>query len=154
MPPRVAKPHSLAYDGLIPNQPSATMSDEALLIARLFLGVPFIIWGSMKLRGGEAKLVPVFQKMGLPDASALAYLVGFCELAGGVMVVLGYPVRTASLLLGLWTLVTAYVAHRGDINQLLAHCGMAGGFFALTGVGAGTLALFGGHPSGVFAYLP
>lgn len=130
------------------------MTDEALLIGRLFLGVPFIIWGTMKLRGGEAKLVPRFQKMGLPDAPALAYLVGLCELVGGVMVVLGYPLRTASVLLGLWTLVTAYVAHRGDTNQLLAHCGMAGGFFTLAGAGAGSLALFGGHASGVFGYLP
>ena len=35
------------------------MHEEALLVARLFLGVPFMIWGVMKLRGGEAKLVPV-----------------------------------------------------------------------------------------------
>ena len=130
------------------------MSDESLLLARLFLGVPFIVWGILKLRGGEARLVPVLRGMGLPDATALAYLVGFCELAGGVMVVLGYPARTSGVLLGLWCLVTAYIGHKGDTNQMLAHTCMAGGFFTLASIGAGTLALFGGHPEGVVALLP
>ena len=130
------------------------MHDEALLVARLFLGVPFILWGTMKLRGGEAKLVPVLVAMGLPDAKALAYLVGVCEFVGGVAVCLGYPARTVSVLLGLWCLVTGYAAHKGDLNQLLAHVGMAGGFFVLAVVGAGSVALFGGAPPDPFAYLP
>ena len=41
------------------------MFDEGLVIARLFLGVPFIVWGILKLRGGEAKLVPGLQALGL-----------------------------------------------------------------------------------------
>ena len=130
------------------------MHDEALLVARLFLGIPFILWGSMKLRGGEAKLVPVLVSLGLPDAKALAYLVGFCEFIGGVGVALGYPARTFGLLLGLWCLVTGYAAHKSDINQLLAHVAMAGGFFLLAVVGAGSLSLFGGAPTGLFGYLP
>lgn len=129
------------------------MHDEAMLIARLFLGVPFVLWGIMKLRGGEAKLVPVLASMGLPDANALAYLVGVCELIGGIATCVGYPVWIVGLLLGLWCLMTGYAAHKNDINQLLAHVGMAGGFFLLATVGAGSLALFGGQPSGVFAYL-
>ena len=129
------------------------MHEEALLVARLFLGVPFVIWGAMKLRGGEAKLVPVLAGLGLPDAKLLAYLVGFCELVGWVAVVLGYPVRIVGVLLGLWCLVTGYAAHRNDINQLLAHVAMAGGFFLLAAAGAGTLSLFGGMPTGGFAHL-
>lgn len=130
------------------------MNDEGLLVARLFLGVPFIIWGIMKLRGGEAKLVPLLAGLGLPDAKFFAYLVGFCELVGGLGVVLGYPAKTVGVLLGLWCLITGYAAHKSDINQLLAHVAMAGGFFLLAVVGAGAIALFGGTPSGVFAYLP
>lgn len=130
------------------------MHEQALLVARLFLGVPFIIWGTMKLRGGEAKLVPVLVSMGLPDAKVLAYLVGLCELVGGIGVCLGYPARLVSVLLGVWCLITGYAAHKNDINQLLAHVGMAGGFFVLAVVGAGSVALFGGHPEGVFALLP
>jgi len=123
------------------------------VIARLIMGGCFIVWGVMKLRGGKAKLVPVLSAMGLPDVKALAYLVGLCELVGGVGVVLGYPLATFSVLLGLWCVVTALVAHKGDTNQMLAHTGLCGGFFGLAAAGPGALALFGGHPQGVFAML-
>lgn len=46
------------------------MHDEGLFIARLFLGVPFVAWGTLRLRGGEAKLVPGLQALGLPDGGA------------------------------------------------------------------------------------
>lgn len=127
------------------------MSDVALLVARLFLGVPFIIWGILKLRGGEAKLVPVLVAVGLPDATMLAYLIGLCELVGGIAVAIGYPAKTAGILLGLWCLVTGYQAHRNDTNALLMHIAMAGGFFLLVVAGPGTIALFGGTPPGILA---
>jgi putative oxidoreductase len=130
------------------------MHNEGLVIARLFLGVPFVVWGILKLRGGEAKLVPGLQALGLPDAVFFAYLIGFCELVGGLAVVVGYPVRTASSLLGLWCLVTGYDAHRGNTTELLKNVTMAGGFFALAVAGAGSISLFGGAPTGLFAYLP
>jgi len=129
------------------------MSDAGLVIARLFLGVPFVVWGILKLRGGEAKLVPGLQALGLPDAVFFAYLIGFCELVGGLAVVLGYPVRTASTLLGLWCLITGYDAHRNNITEFLKNVTMAGGFFALAVVGSGSISLFGGAPAGLFAYL-
>lgn len=129
------------------------MHNEGLLIARLFLGVPFIVWGILKLRGGEAKLVPGLRALGLPDAVFFAYLVGFCEFVGGIMVALGYPISTASILLGLWCLVTGYDAHRANITELLKNVTMAGGFFALAVAGAGSLSLFGGAPGGLFAYV-
>lgn len=118
------------------------MFDIAILLARLLLGVPFILWGIMKLRGGEAKLVPVLASMGLPDAKGLAYMVGVCELVGGIGVVIGWPLALFSVLLGIWCIITALVAHKNDVNQLLSHTGMAGGFVALAGAGPGALALF------------
>lgn len=130
------------------------MTDEALCAARLFLGVPFIAWGAMKLAGGEAKLVPGLAALGLPDATAFAYLIGLCELVGGLAVVIGYPVRTASVLLGLWCLVTGLQAHRSNLTELLKNVTMAGGYFALATAGAGAISLFRGAPAGVFAYLP
>ena len=130
------------------------MLDEALLTARLFLGVPFIVWGWMKLAGGEAKLVPGLSALGLPDAVVFAYLVGACELIGGLAIAIGYPARTASVALGLWCLVTGMQAHRGNINELLKNVAMAGGYFALAAVGAGSHSLFRGEPPGLLAHLP
>ena len=129
------------------------MFDEAIFVARLFLGIPFILWGIGKLRGGEAKLVPLLATLGLPDAKALAYLVGICELFGGIATVVGYPVTTIGVLLGVWCLITGLVAHKSDFNQLLAHVTMAGGFFALAAAGPGALALFEGAPVGFWADL-
>lgn len=48
------------------------MFAEAILVARLFLGISFILWGIGKLRGGEAKRVPLLAALGMPDAKALA----------------------------------------------------------------------------------
>lgn len=115
------------------------MDDVAILFARVLLGGPFVIWGVMKLRGGEAKLVPVLAGMGLPDAKALAYLVGFCELIGGAGVVIGFPLVMFSVALGIWCLITGYVGHRTDTNQLLAHIAMAGGFLALAAPSLGAM---------------
>lgn len=127
------------------------MDDLALFVSRLFLGIPFIIWGVMKLRGGGAELVPALVALGLPNAVLFANLIGLCELVGGIAVVIGYPARTASVLLGIWCLITGYQAHRGNVNELLLHIAMAGGFFLLATAGSGSIALFGGTPPGLFA---
>jgi putative oxidoreductase len=64
------------------------------------------------------------------------------------------PRGQQAILLGLWCLVTGYDAHRGNITELLKNVTMAGGFFALATVGAGSISLFSGAPGGPFAYLP
>ena len=63
--------------------------DTSLLLARLLMGVPFVYWGFGKLRGGDRKIAPMLAQLGLPDTMALAFMVGLCEFAGGVMIVLG-----------------------------------------------------------------
>lgn len=118
--------------------------DLVILISRLIMGGAFVIWGMMKLRGGEAELVPVLKSMGMPDAKVLAYLVGICEFVGGVGVVIGWPLALFSVALGLWSLVTGVVVHRNDLNQMLAHISMCGGFLALAAAGPGSIALFHG----------
>lgn len=78
---------------------------------------------------------------------------GFCELAGGIAVVLSYPVRTVGVLLGLWCLTTGLQAHMHHMTELL-NVTMAGGFFLLAATGAGFISLFRGAPGDPFAYLP
>lgn len=130
------------------------MNDKALLAARLFLGTPFVIWGAMKLQGGAAALIPGLSALGLPAPQFFAYLVGLCELVGGVAVILGYPARTIGVLLGFWCLATALQAHEHDMTALLKNVTMAGGFFLLAATGAGSLSLFRGNPPRPFACLP
>lgn len=125
-----------------------------LFIVRLFLGVPFIIWGIGKLRGGDARIAPLIAKLDLPDPKFMALMVAICETAGGVAVVLGWPLRTTALLLGLWCLLTGYLEHRGNLTEFLKNVTMAGGFFALVVVGGGAVALFGGDGPGILGWLP
>lgn len=100
------------------------------LIPRLFLGVPFIIRGIMKLRGGEASLIPVLVSLHIPGAKEmLACLVGVCGLVGGLGIVVGFPLQLFKALLGSWCMVTTYVGHCHDMNALLSHTAMIKGFF-------------------------
>ena len=128
--------------------------DTSLLLARLLMGVPFVYWGFGKLRGGDRKIAPMLAQLGLPDTMALAFMVGLCEFAGGVMIVLGWPLRTAAVLLGLWCILTGYLEHRGNLTEFLKNVTMAGGFFALVVVGGGAVALFGGDGPGILGWLP
>ena len=118
------------------------------------MGVPFIVWGFLKLRGGEAKLVPGLRALGLPDATFFAYLIGVCELVGGLGIVLGYPLRTFAVLLGVWCVVTGLDAHRSNLTEMLKNISMMGGFFALAVAGAGAFSMFGGTPPGILGWLP
>src|SRR5437868_5076075 len=61
----------------------AEMNNQALLLARLLLGVPFVIWGALKLSGGAVGLSGGLTQMGLPAPLLLAYLIGLFELVGG-----------------------------------------------------------------------
>jgi putative oxidoreductase len=130
------------------------MEDVALLVARLCMGVPFIIWGFGKLRNRGAELIPGLRALGIPDPAAFAFLVGACEFLGGLAVLIGYPLRTASVLLGLWCLLTGYDAHRGNQTELFKNITMAGGYFALAVAGAGALSLWGGSAPGILGWLP
>ncbi|HEV2570286.1 MAG TPA: DoxX family protein [Beijerinckiaceae bacterium] len=112
------------------------MNNAGLLLGRLLLGVPFIIWGALKLTGAAA-FSGNLAKMGLPSPLALAYLVGFCEVIGGLAVVGGFALRSASILLALWCLATGYLVHFGNRTAFFDHLVMAGGFFVLAAVGAG-----------------
>jgi putative oxidoreductase len=75
--------------------------------------------GRKEAHGRRSRAGTGLRALGLPDATMFAYLIGLCELVGGIAVVLGYPVRTASVLLGLWCLVTAYDAHWTNMTELL-----------------------------------
>ena len=125
--------------------PGESRDDFGILFARLLLGVPFIIRGFGKLRHDGAELVPVLTTLGVPDPRALAWLVGLCELVGGLGVVLGFPVGLFGVLLGLWCLATAIEAHRNSETAILGHVVMSGGFFLLATTGPGAIALFGGR---------
>ena len=115
------------------------------LLGRILIGVPFLMSGLSKL-GAYAATVGYISTVGLP-AATLAYIVAVAiEVGGGVMLVSGYRVRLASLVMAVFSLATAFFFHNNfaDQNQIihfLKNVMMAGGLLQITYFGAGAWSL-------------
>jgi putative oxidoreductase len=111
------------------------------LLGRILIGVPFLMSGLGKL-GAYAGTVGYITSVGLP-AATLAYIVAVAiEVGGGAMLIAGYRVRLASLLMAVFSLATAFFFHNNlaDQNQMihfLKNVMMAGGLLQITYFGAG-----------------
>jgi putative oxidoreductase len=117
------------------------LSDGAALLGRLLLAVIFILSGVQKLMdfggtvgfmGAEGQPVPVL-------AAIVAVIV---ECAGGVLLIVGYQTRPTGIVMAVWCIATALVAHRdfGNPDQMihfLKNVAMAGGFLQLVAFGSG-----------------
>jgi putative oxidoreductase len=115
------------------------------LLGRILLGAPFLMSGLGKL-GAYAATVGYIAAMGLPFPP-LAYAASVVvEIGGGLLLLSGYQVRLASLVLALFSLAAAVVFHHNfaDQNQMihfLKNVMMAGGLLQITYFGAGAFSL-------------
>ncbi len=123
------------------------MSNNALvtLISRILLSILFIPAGFGKLTaiGGTAGY---FAGLGLPVPTVTAVVVGLIELLGGLAILIGFQTRYAAILLGIFTIATALVAHLVPFDQanqinFFKNLAIAGGFFVLAQHGAGALSV-------------
>ncbi len=90
-------------------------SHLSVLFLRIATSMVFVYRGYGKLFGaGPAKTAQYFDSIGIPFASAAAYVSGSIEFFGGLMVGLGLLTRQASLLLLVNVLVAVFIAHRGQ----------------------------------------
>lgn len=119
--------------------------DVALLIGRILLGALFLIAAYNKARGyGGA--VGYFGRLGLPVPGLLAPLTILFEAAAGVLLIIGYQTRLVAVLVAVFCIVTALIAHTnvGDgnqLNHLLKNFAIAGGALALFIAGPGSQSL-------------
>jgi putative oxidoreductase len=115
------------------------------LLGRILLGAPFLMSGLGKL-GAYAGTVGYIAAVGLPVAP-LAFIVAVAiEVGGGLMLLSGYRVRPASLVMAVFSLVTAFFFHHNfaDQNQMihfLKNVMIAGGLLQITYFGAGAWSL-------------
>ncbi len=119
-----------------------TLSHGSDLLGRLFLVLLFVISGFGKI-GGYAGTAAYMAANGVPGL--LLPLVIVLEIGGGILVVLGWHTRIASLLLAGFTILALLLFHlpvTAD-NQIvvLAELGVAGGFLVLAAHGAGAWSL-------------
>ena len=115
------------------------------LLGRILLAAPFLMSGLSKL-GAYAATVDYISAFGLP-APSLAYIAAVVvEVGGGLLLLSGYQVRLASLVLAVFSVAAAVSFHRNlaDQNQMfhfLKDVMITGGLLQITYFGAGALSL-------------
>ncbi|MFG1351552.1 DoxX family protein [Xanthobacter autotrophicus] len=125
------------------------MSQTNLLAAvgRLLIALIFIASGLGKIAAPGATQGYI-AAVGLP-LPMVSYLIAvLVELAGGILILIGYQVRITGLVLAAFTLATAVIFHTNfaDQNQMihfLKNVAIAGGLLQVAAFGAGALSLDG-----------
>jgi putative oxidoreductase len=144
-----------AFEG--ENMHPSRITDAALLLARILLGVFFVMSGYGKITGYSGTMA-YMTAHGLPGA--LLPLVILTELGGGLAVIVGLGTRLAAVALAGFAILSGLLFHDGfsilaglftqrdpvDMNQFIhfmKNVTIAGGFLALFGAGAGRFSVDG-----------
>ncbi|WP_438990007.1 DoxX family protein [Lentibacter sp.] len=119
--------------------------NSALLVARIFLALLFIIAGLGKL-GNVEGFAGFMASGGIP--AILAWPVILFEILGGLAILVGFMTRPVALALGAFCLVSGLLYHfdPSDQNQMtnfLKNVALTGGYIALAIAGAGKFSLDG-----------
>lgn len=123
-------------------------NNTIILVARIALGLLFIVAGFGKLAGGPANFAGYLGSLGFPAPLFFAWATAIVELLGGIAVIAGFQTRTAAYALAAFSVGSALVAHfdlasQDQTTQLLKNLGLAGGFLLLAVTGAGWLSIDG-----------
>lgn len=121
------------------------MTDGAQLLGRILMGAIFVIAGATKALAPAATQA-MMTRYGLPVPMAAYAVTVVVELGGGILLLLGIWTRPVALVLGLWCIATALVAHTNfaDPNMrghFMKNVAMAGGFAYVWAFGAGAYSI-------------
>ena len=116
-----------------------------LLIARVLLALIFILAGLNKF-GDIAGTAGYIGSVGLPMGTLLAWATAIFEVVAGIAILIGFQTKLASWALAAFCIVSAAIFHNnfGDQIQMILfmkNLAMAGGFLALSAIGAGSLSV-------------
>jgi putative oxidoreductase len=121
------------------------MNAALALLGRVLMSAIFIQggWGKLTHLAGTATYIGSHD-LPLPYIAAIVAVV--VELGGGLAVLIGLRTRIVAVVLALWCIATAMIAHYhpGDANQMIhfmKNVCMAGGFLILAAWGAGALSV-------------
>jgi putative oxidoreductase len=122
-------------------------ADHAALVGRLFYSSLFILYGYFKITA-FAGTTGYMASKGLPAPMLAAVIAVVFELGGGLLMLVGYQTRLVALLLAIYVLVAAFIAHRnlGDANQMshfFKNMAIIGGSLAFVASGGGRYSLDG-----------
>lgn len=121
----------------------STIQAAAALVGRLLLAALFLLEGWSKVRG-HGPAVAYMERFSVPGLLLPAVI--FVELAGGILLVIGWQARCAALALAIFSIVAALLFHinLADRNQLLhfeKDLAIAGGLLVLAAFGPGRFSL-------------
>lgn len=118
------------------------MTNNLLLLAgRILLSIIFLVSGAGKLGSFGPALAGMLGQMGLPAPLLLAYLVGLCEIVGGIALLAGVQTRIVGILLAAWCVLTGFVVHGSAPIDLMKNIALAGGLLVLAASSPGAFAL-------------
>ncbi|HXP04742.1 MAG TPA: DoxX family protein [Stellaceae bacterium] len=122
-----------------------TSNNFAALLGRILLSLLFIIGGWGKLMGPAAAQA-MLAKFNLPMVEAAWLLAVVVELGGGLAILFGLFARPVGLILAIWCVATALIAHtnladRAQEIQFFKNMGLTGGFLYVAAFGAGAWSL-------------
>lgn len=117
---------------------SSTQKDALTLVVRLIIGGIFITAGLMKV-GGMEMTIGYFAQMGIP--AFLAYVVGYAELVGGVLIVLGFFSCYSSAVLAVVMLFAIYYSKGMGFQGMFPPLAVFAGLLSIIASGAGRFGL-------------
>lgn len=117
----------------------------APLVGRIMMGGLFLMSGFSKI-AAPVPTLGYIGAVGLPAPQVALGIAILIEVVGGLMLLLGFRMRLAAIVLALFTLATAAIFHSNfaDQNQLihfLKNVAIAGGLLNMAAFGAGALSL-------------
>lgn len=126
--------------------------NEALLVARVALGICFVVHALGKLGivgpGNMQGFTGWLASMGIPFPALQARMAMASELIGGILITLGFATRPAFAVVGLTMVVAASIGHKGggylitntpQGNEYALNLAILCGVFFLLGPGAYSL---------------
>ena len=121
------------------------MPDLLMLAGRILLSAIFIMGGWAKLMAPVATQA-YFAKTGLPVPEAAWGVAVFVELVVGLALLFGLFTRASGLVLAVWCIATALVAHsdfgdRAMQIQFMKNVAMTGGLLYVAAFGGGAYSL-------------
>jgi len=117
---------------------SHSRADISLLITRLIIGGIFIMTGWAKVAHMDGA-IQFFGSLGIP--AFLAYVVGYVELIGGVMIVLGLWTCFVAMVLSVIVVVAIWFTRASGFMGISFPLATLGGLVALVGVCGGKYAI-------------
>lgn len=101
-------------DVLIGGNVNARTTDLGLLIVRVFAGLALAVQHGWRKVPPQPGFVTRVGEMGFPAPELFAWLAGFAEFGGGLLLALGLLTRPTAFLLVGHFLIVVFLAHAGD----------------------------------------